>query len=99
MANEQEKLLADFELRMRQLMFLCDSLKKQNETLQEELKRRDQKIESLESLQNDLNIQYNNLKFAKTMQSGGSNEEAQKAKERLSKLVRDIDKCIALLKK
>jgi len=99
MANEQEKLLAVFGLRMRQLMFLCDSLKKQNAELLEEVKQKDQTIKSLEDQAKELNSQYSNLKFAKALQAGNGDEERIKAKQRLAKLVRDVDKCIALLKK
>ena len=97
MAEEQNKLLADFELRMRQLMFLCDSLKAQNAALKEEVQRKDNTITLLSSDLQQLKTQYDNLKFAKAF-SSGSNEEAQNAKQRLSKLVKDVDKCIALLK-
>lgn len=97
MTNKQEKLLADFELRMRQLLFLCDSLKKQNVALQEELKMKNQRIEFLDANVKQLKTQYDNLQFVKTL-SSGNEEEVKAAKQRLSKLVRDVDKCIALLR-
>lgn len=97
MAEKQDKLLADFELRMRQLMFLCDSLKAQNAALKDEVQKKDNTIKSLNDDLQQLKTQYDNLKFVKAF-SSGSNEEAQNAKQRLSKLVRDVDKCIALLK-
>jgi len=97
MTNKQEKLLADFELRMRQLIYLCDSLKEQNAALRAELKQKELIVESLNDEVSQLKIQYDNLKFAKAFESGNS-EEMQDAKQRLSRLVRDVDKCIALLK-
>ena len=97
MTNKHEKLLADFEIRMRQLMYLCDSLKEQNAVLRAELEQKGTEINSLNAEVNRLKLQYDNLKFAKSFQSGNS-EEMQKAKQRLSRLVRDVDKCIALLK-
>lgn len=97
MAEKQDKLLADLELRMRQLMFLCDSLKAQNAALKDEVQRKDKTIKSLNDDLQQLKTQYDNLKFVKAF-SSGSNEEVQNAKKRLSKLVKDVDKCIALLK-
>lgn len=97
MAEKQDKLLAEFELRMRQLMFLCDSLKRQNAALKDELQNKNNVINSLNSDFEQLKKQYDNLKFAKAFTSD-NNEEVQSARQRLSKLVRDVDKCIALLK-
>lgn len=97
MSEKQEKLFAEFELRMRQLMFLCDSLKKQNAALREELQTKNALIDSLSVDVQQLKKQYEDLKFAKAI-SSGNREEVLSAKQRLSKLVRDVDKCIALLK-
>lgn len=97
MSEKQEKLLANFELRMKQLMFLCDSLREQNSALQEELRNKNATIENLNTDVLQLKKQYDNLKFAKAF-SSGNQDEMQSAKQRLSKLVRDVDKCIALLK-
>ncbi|WP_165020538.1 hypothetical protein [Dysgonomonas sp. ZJ279] len=97
MAEKDEKLLAEFELRMRQLMFFCDSLKSENIRLKHEIAQKDIAIESLTKEAEQLKIKYDNLKFAKSFSSPDS-DEMQIAKKRLSKLVRDVDKCIAILK-
>lgn len=97
MAEKDEKLLAEFELRMRQLMFFCDSLKSENIRLKQEIVEKDAVIESLTEQAEQLKNRYDNLKFAKSFSSSDS-DEIHKAKKRLSKLVRDVDKCIAMLK-
>lgn len=97
MADSHEKLLAEFEDRMRQLIALCDLLKRQNAALREEVNQKDKFIQSLTEEGKQLKTQYDNLKFAKAY-SSGNKDEMQSAKQRLSKLVRDVDKCIALLK-
>lgn len=97
MSERQKKLFEEFELRMRQLMFLCDSLKEQNIALREEVKAKNAAIDSLNTDVEKLRKQYDNLKFVKAF-SSSNKEEVQGAKQRLSKLVRDVDKCIALLK-
>jgi len=97
MTDKQEKMLADFEVRMRQLMYFCDSLKEQNAALRAELKQKNMLIDSLNTEVSQLKLQYDNLKFAKALNSG-DNKDVTNAKQRLSRLVRDVDKCIALLK-
>ncbi len=97
MIEKSEKLLAEFEQRMRQLMYLCDSLKEENILLKQDLARKDTKIEALTSDIEMLKSRYDNLKFAKSF-SSGNKDEMLAAKSRLSKLVRDVDKCISILK-
>jgi len=97
MSERQKKLFDEFELRMRQLMFLCDSLKEQNAALRQEIQTKNTVIDSLTVDMEQLKRQYDNLKFVKAF-SSGNKDEMQSAKQRLSKLVRDVDKCIALLK-
>lgn len=97
MTENDEKLLADFELRMRQLIYLCDMLKDENSLLKQQLEQKNTEVESLSSLVEELKIKYDNLKFARSYTSG-SPEEKEQAKKRLSKLVRDVDKCITMLK-
>lgn len=97
MTENDEKLLAEFEIRMRQLIYLCDTLKKENASLRQELANKSQVVEGLVVEVEGLKRKYDNLKFVKAL-SSRNNEEAEKAKKRLSKLVRDVDKCIAMLK-
>ena len=97
MTDNQEILLAEFEDRMRQLIALCDYLKCRNVALQDEIAQKDQIIGSLSLEVKQFKTQYDNLRFAKAFASNNK-EEMQGAKHRLSKLVHDVDKCIALLK-
>ncbi|WP_101689068.1 hypothetical protein [Dysgonomonas massiliensis] len=97
MIERERKLLAEFELRMKQLMYLCDTLKTENQTLRNQLANKDAEISNLQDEIAQLKYKYDNLKFARALTSG-NNEEAQESKKRLSKLVRDVEKCIALLK-
>lgn len=97
MTEKDEKLIAEFELRMRQLMYLCDSLKEENVQLKQQLAARDFTINGLSLDVEQLKTKYDNLKFAKSFLSSDK-DEMMEAKKRLSKLVRDVDKCIAMLK-
>ncbi len=97
MTENDEKLLAEFEIRMRQLMYLCDMLKEENAQMKQQLKQKETAIEALSLKLDALNAKYDNLKFAKFFSSADP-EERMNAKKRLSKLVRDVDKCITMLK-
>lgn len=98
MTGNDEKLLAEFEKRMRQLMYLCDILKDENTQLKQQLRHKDATVEGLKSEVEELKTKYDNLKFARSFSSENSGE-MEEAKKRLSKLVQDVDKCITMLKK
>lgn len=95
--NKDEELLIALELRIRQLMLYCDSLKEENDTLKIEIKQKEEKIIHLNKTINELELNYNDLKFAKAFSSENI-EERHEAKRKLLKLVRDVDKCISILK-
>ena len=90
-----EKTIATFETRMRQLILRFQELKKENEELSAVIEKNAQDIkqlqERLEQGQND----YNSLKMAKMIEI--TDGDLSGAKERLSKLIRDVNKCIAIL--
>jgi FtsZ-binding cell division protein ZapB len=95
MTTEQSKLLAVFEARVRQLIFLCDELKKENNDLSEQQKKLNESYKALEEENRNLKNKYDNLKMAKIISV--KQDDFKAAKNRLSKLVREVDKCMALL--
>jgi predicted nuclease with TOPRIM domain len=95
MAEEQIKLISNFEARVRQLMHLCDSLKEENAQIRTTVSAKDEKIQKLEATFNELSTKYENLKLAQGFSL--TEEERRTAKARYTKLVREIDKCIGLL--
>lgn len=96
MTDDNKKLLVDLEVRIKQVMFLCDSLKEENALLKTELKTRQQQIDEAVLDLNRLKIKYDSLKVARTITAASVDVDA--AKQKLSKLVREVDKCINLLK-
>jgi phage shock protein A len=62
--------------------------KKMNEDLEAALKEREEKIKELE-------IKYERIKISGALL--GEGENAPEAKKKISELVREIDKCVALL--
>jgi predicted RNase H-like nuclease (RuvC/YqgF family) len=95
MTDDQVKMVANFEARVRQLMFLCDSLKQENANLQGLLVGQKALNESLTEENEQLKNKYDNLKMAKIISVRQNDFSA--AQKRLSNLVREVDRCIALL--
>jgi len=90
-----EKTITAFETRLRQMILRFQELKRENEELYAMVEKNEQDIkllqEKLEQKQND----YNSLKMAKMIEI--TDGDLDGAKERLSKLIRDVNKCIAIL--
>ena len=97
MTEDRDKLLLNLEVRVRQVMLLCDKLKQENNSLKDEHVLKDENIERLEKDLNVLEQKYNNLKMARTITA--ASVDVDDAKLKLSKMVREVDKCIGLLKK
>ncbi len=95
MTEEDKKLLSTFEARLRHLLYEYQQLKQKNEELNNLLHKKDEMIEKAQGDYDKLSAQYDNLKLAKIISINDS--EAKDTKQRLSKLVREVDKCIALL--
>lgn len=90
-----EKNLVLFTTRMRQLILRFDELKKEKDCLMVAVSDRDAKIAELESRLAQATMNYDNLKMARMIEvTDGDKEGAQK---RISKLIREVNKCITLL--
>lgn len=95
MTDEQNRLLVDFEVRVKQLMLRCDNLKAENMRLKEEMSQKNADITLANQLLEELKTRYDNLKIARTVTAASVDVET--AKNKLSGLVREVDKCIHLL--
>ena len=93
--NPNEQVLTTFETRARQMILRFQELKKENETLQALVEKNEQDIRSLEARLNQADRDYQSLKMARMMQI--SDGDLESAKARLAKLIRDVNKCIAIL--
>ena len=96
MTAEEEKTIRLLETRTRQLILKFEQLKAENTELLDELVAKDSELVAVRKRNKELESDMNNLKVAR-MLSVSDNDIAM-AKQRVSKLVRDVDKCIALLK-
>lgn len=95
MTEEDKKLLQTFEERLRHFMYLYHELKQENAKLRQLLVEKDNEAKQLENSRNELEAMYTNLKMARTISI--HDKDISDTKQRLSRLVREIDKCIALL--
>lgn len=95
MTKEEEETLRIFETRVRQMILQCRELRKENEGLRTVLDEKERVIGALGAENDKLRMNYANLKLAKMIEI--SDDDMRNARLRLSKLVRDVDKCIALL--
>ena len=95
MTEEDKKLVSTFEGKLRHFMFLYDELKRENADLKHLLTQKDEEIKHLELSQKDLEARYTDLKMARTLSL--YDKDIKDTKQRLTSLVREIDRCIALL--
>ena len=95
MTEEEKELLSTFEARLRHLIYLHDELKRENAALKQLLEASHEDCNRLKAEYQILEKRYTNLKTATTISLNGS--DVKETKLRLSKLVREVDKCIALL--
>ena len=95
MTEEEKKLLNSFETQLRHLIYLHDELKRENAELKKLLENEKLKNEKVQAQYDELEVSYTNLKTATAISLNGSH--VKETKLRLSKLVREVDKCIALL--
>jgi len=96
MTDENNKLLVDLEVRIKQVMLLCDSFKDENTKLKTELLTKQTVIDEAATELKQLKTKYDSLKTARTITAASVDVDAAKLK--LSKLVREVDKCINLLR-
>ena len=87
--------LTTFEMRVRQMILRFQELKKENEDLQALVEKNGQDIQDLQAKLTQADHDYNSLKMAKMMEITDGDLEGAKA--RLTKLIRDVNRCIAIL--
>lgn len=90
-----EKNLATFETRLRQLLLRFQELKKENGEVYAMIEANKKTVKELQEKVNQQQADYNSLKMAKMIEITDGNLDG--AKERLSKLIREVNKCIAIL--
>ena len=90
-----DKTIALFTTRLRQMLIQYEQLKEENKRLRGELDKRDETINEMESKLSSTQDDYHSLMTAKMLEITEGDMEAAKA--RLNKLIRSVNKCITLL--
>ncbi len=97
MTEDRAKLLINLDVRVKQVLLLCDKLKQENSKLKDELVIKKDEIARLKNDISQVNNKYENLKTVRTITAASVDVET--AINKLSYLVREVDKCIGLLNK
>lgn len=95
MTSEQEITLRDFEALVRQLMMAYKDERRVNEKLREELAVCQAKLQATDENLLRLSDEFQRLKTARMIEVSG--EDIKMSRARITKLIREVDKCIALL--
>ncbi|MBQ7552896.1 MAG: hypothetical protein IJT46_00865 [Bacteroidaceae bacterium] len=95
MTDEEKKQLSDFETGLRHLIYLYDKLRRDHADLERLLQEKEEAMGKLRAEYDSLNESYNHLKSGLAVSLDGG--DVRQTKQRLSKLVREVDKCIAML--
>ena len=96
MANQAEDTLRMLETRVRQLILHDKALRDEIESLKSQLADREQQVSRIATERDDIAQHYSTLKVARMLEL--SDTDTHNARQRLNRLIREVDKCIALLK-
>jgi hypothetical protein len=95
MSASHTDTLEQLQLRIRQIMELYRKEKEENEELKKKSIELEEKLKLDDNRLNDLEERYNKLKISKVLIATSS--DVHDAKLKVNRMVREIDKCIALL--
>lgn len=90
-----EKTIATFETRMRQMILRFQELKKENNDLYAQIEEDEKQMETLRQQLDQKQKDYEALKMARMISI--TDGDLQGAKDRLAKLIREVNKCIGIL--
>ena len=93
--SSSEQIIATFQTRVRDLLLRFQQLKKENEDLYAMVEKNEQDMKALQAKLTQADNDYNALKMAKMMEI--TDGDLESAKARVAKLIREVNKCIAIL--
>jgi len=97
MTDQEKNLLINFKSKLTLLMSKHETLKLERDQLANKIGDMNKLVIQMRQDYSTLEQKYENLKIAKMLIA--SEDEQKDAKGRIQKIVREIDKCIALLNK
>ena len=93
--TSNEQTIATFQTRVQDLLHRFQELKKENADLYAMVEKNEQDMKQLQAKLAQADEDYNALKMAKMMEI--TDGDLESAKARVAKLIRDVNKCIAIL--
>ena len=90
-----DKTIVEFQTKVRALILQFQNMKKENEELYAMLEKNETDVRQLRQQLLDKQQEFDAFKAAKLLEV--SDGDIQSARERLAKLIRDVNKCIAVL--
>ena len=95
MTSDEQKRIRSFEARVRQLLLQYQNLQEEINRLQTTIDQKDNEIAKLNSQLKSIDENYQYLKMAKFIEI--SDGDIKSAKQRMTRLVREVNRCIGLL--
>lgn len=95
MTNKDQNLINELKHNVRRLIDSLEKNKDELEAIRNEKKNLELQFEAKKEEHEALKKRYENLKVAKAFVEGDPDNQA--AKQKINKIVREVDKCIALL--
>lgn len=96
MNKELKELIVRLETRTRQLILQQEKLQEEQKELRLQLQQKDEEIFNLQIQNEELKQQYSHLKMAKYIDM--ADNDVKDMRGRIRTMVRDIDRCISMLK-
>jgi len=96
MNEELKSLLIKLETRVRQLILQQDQMREEQVELRKQLDEKINEIQNLHIQNEELKQQYSRLKMAKYIDM--ADNDVKDMRGRIRTMVRDIDRCISMLK-
>ena len=90
-----DKTIVEFQTKVHALILQFQNLKKENEELYAMLEMNEDDVRNLKQQLQDKQREFDAFKAAKMLEVADG--DIQSARERLAKLIRDVNKCIAVL--
>lgn len=95
MTHEEEIALHDFEALVRRLMAEHRKMRAENAQLKEALAKCQQDLADTQKAVDEAQRKYGDLKTARMIEVSGG--DIKESRARITRLIREVDKCIALL--
>ncbi len=96
MTSKEQELITKLETAVHQLIQQENDLREQCRALEAEVEKREEQKRQIMAERDKMAAQYENLKVARMLEL--SDDDTRNARQRINRLVREVDKCIALLK-